>query len=73
MYRYSADGLAEGFMDTTPTPANWLVRHRTALGLSHREAAARMEVDPTTLARWERGEKEPWGKFVDRVNRFLCR
>jgi hypothetical protein len=30
-----------------------------------------MQVDPTTLARWEHGEKEPWGKIVDRVRTFL--
>jgi hypothetical protein len=48
-----------------------LVRQRTSPGLSQREAAARMEVDPTTLARLEPGEKEPWGKFVDRVRTFL--
>lgn len=57
----SANGLGEE-----------LVRQRTSLGLTQREAAARMGVDPTTLARWERGEKEPWGKFVERVNRFLA-
>jgi transcriptional regulator with XRE-family HTH domain len=48
-----------------------LVRQRTTLGLSQKQAAARMQVDPTTLARWEHGEKEPWGKIVDRVRTFL--
>jgi hypothetical protein len=32
-----------------------------------------MEVDRITLARWERGEKEPWGRFVEQVKRFLER
>ncbi len=48
-----------------------LVRCRTGLGLTQREAADRIGVDQGTLARWERGEKEPWGKFVSLVERFL--
>jgi hypothetical protein len=32
-----------------------------------------MEVDPTTLARWERGEWEPAGKFVERGRLHLKR
>jgi site-specific DNA recombinase len=64
------------FLGYNPLPpanglAEELVRQRTTLGLTQRDAAARMGVDPTTLARWERGEKEPWGRFVERVNRFL--
>jgi DNA-binding transcriptional regulator YiaG len=30
-----------------------------------------MEVDPSTLARWERGERKPSGKLLDRMKRFL--
>jgi transcriptional regulator with XRE-family HTH domain len=30
-----------------------------------------MHVDPSTLARWERGEREPTGTFAIRVLRFL--
>lgn len=64
------------FLGYSPLPeANgWaarLVRHRTALGLSQKEAAGRLEVDSGTLARWERGEREPQGAFLGRVNRFL--
>jgi DNA-binding XRE family transcriptional regulator len=33
-----------------------LLRQRTSLGLTQREAAVRIGVDPMTLARWERGE-----------------
>jgi DNA-binding transcriptional regulator YiaG len=50
-----------------------LVRQRTSLGLTQREAAPRIEIDPTTLARWERGEKQPWGQLVERVKLFLER
>ncbi len=36
-----------------------LIRHRTSLGMSQKEAARRMLVDAGTLARWERDEREP--------------
>lgn len=39
--------------------------------LSQEESAKRLGVDPSTLARWERGEREPAGVFLDRVERFL--
>src|SRR5579872_6906950 len=41
-----------------------LVRQRTTLGLTQKEASLRIGVDQSTLARWERGEKEHWGKYV---------
>ncbi len=48
-----------------------LVRQRMSLGLSQKETANRLTVDPGTLARWERGEREPQGVFLGRVKRFL--
>jgi len=48
-----------------------LARRRTALGLSQKAAAKRIEVDPSTLARWERGERVPTGGVLTRVERFL--
>lgn len=48
-----------------------LVRHRTTLGLSQAEAAKRIGVDPGTLARWERDEREPVDSSLTRVGRFL--
>ena len=64
------------FLGYNPLPeANgWgerLVRHRTSLGLSQKEAALKLGVDPGTLARWERGEREPAGVLRTRVERFL--
>jgi len=64
------------FLGYNPLPAatGWgeqLVRYRTALGLSQKESARRIGVDPGTLARWERGEREPQGAFLARVKRFL--
>jgi transcriptional regulator with XRE-family HTH domain len=38
-----------------------LVRYLTALGLTQKEAARQIGVDPGTLARWERDEREPAG------------
>ena len=57
-----------------PTVQAWgerLVRHRTTLGMTQKAAAGRLGVDQGTLARWERGEREPHGAFLGRVKRFL--
>jgi transcriptional regulator with XRE-family HTH domain len=54
------------------TLAEQLVRQRTSLGLSQKESAGQIGVDPGTLARWERGEREPAGGFLERVRRFLA-
>ena len=64
------------FLGYNPLPAadGWgrqLVRQRTSLGLSQKESAGRIGIDPGTLARWERGEREPTGSFLGRVKRFL--
>lgn len=65
-----------GFLGYNPLPeaaslGESLVRRRTELGWSQKEAAKRLQVDPGTLARWERGEREPTGVFLKRVSRFL--
>jgi ribosome-binding protein aMBF1 (putative translation factor) len=52
--------------------AERLVRGRNALGLTQNAAAARIGVDACTLARWERGEREPEGLFLTLVTRFLA-
>jgi site-specific DNA recombinase len=54
------------------TTAQQLVRRRTELGMSQKEAAQQMGVDPSTLARWERGEREPDGPCAKRIARFLA-
>ena len=48
-----------------------LVRRQTTLGLSQQESARRIGVDPGTLARWERGEREPTGVLLRRVKSFF--
>jgi transcriptional regulator with XRE-family HTH domain len=64
------------FLGYNPLPAanGWgerLVRQRTTLGLSQKEVAKHLSVDPSTLARWERGEREPTGALLERVRHFL--
>src|SRR5580658_3352619 len=66
------------FLGYNPLPpatslAERLVRGRTSKGLSQKEAATRMGADPTTLAKWERGEREPAGEHAARVMRFLAK
>jgi transcriptional regulator with XRE-family HTH domain len=58
-----------------PSPEGWpdrLIQCRTLLGISQKESAVRIGVDPCTLARWERGEREPAGAFATRALRFLA-
>jgi site-specific DNA recombinase len=64
------------FLGYNPVPpaerwADRLVQARTALGQSQKAAARRLGVDPGTLARWERGEREPTGEFAARASRFV--
>ena len=49
----------------------YLVGCRAALGITQKESALQIGVDQRTLARWERGEREPTGMFAERVTRFL--
>jgi transcriptional regulator with XRE-family HTH domain len=64
------------FLGYNPLPAGngWgerLLRRRTTLGLSQEASAKRLGLDPSTLARWERGEREPTGVRLSRVKGFL--
>jgi transcriptional regulator with XRE-family HTH domain len=64
------------FLGYNPLPeaktlAEQLIRHRTILGLSQNETAKKLGVDPSTLAKWERGERVPTGAFLERVKEFL--
>ena len=51
--------------------AQQLVRRRTTLGITQEDSAKRLGVDPSTLARWERGQREPTGTLLNRVKQFL--
>ena len=64
------------FLGYNPLPEaeGWgprLVRYRTTLGITQKEAARHLSVDQGTLARWERGERETAGAFLARVKRFV--
>jgi len=61
--------------DPLPPAQGWaarLVRGRTVLGFSQQRMAAKLEVDPGTLARWERGEREPHGELAARAEKLLA-
>ena len=70
---HTRDNRVAGYnpLPEAKTLAEQLVRRRTTLGMSQKEAAEEMGVDPATLARWERGEREPTGEMLDGVGRFL--
>jgi transcriptional regulator with XRE-family HTH domain len=53
------------------TPAEQLVLARKIQGLSQKEMARSLGIDPSTLARWERGEREPKGHLLIRADRLL--
>jgi transcriptional regulator with XRE-family HTH domain len=48
-----------------------LARRRTAMGVSQTSAAERLSVDPSTLARWESGRRQPEGRYLAKVLVFL--
>ena len=62
-------------LQSPAAPDGWderLVQCRTILGLTQNESAARIGVDASTLARWERGEREPTGAFEARALTFVA-
>jgi len=61
--------------DPQPPARDWgdrLAQCRKAAGLSQKEAARQMQVDPGTLARWERGQRQPEGEYETRALGFLA-
>ena len=48
-----------------------ILAKRTMLGLSQKELARNLGVDPSTLGRWEQGKVEPLMKHRERVMTFL--
>ncbi len=64
------------FLGYNPLPpaegwADRLLQCRTVLGLTQKQASVRIGVDQGTLARWERGEREPTGRCAARALRFV--
>ena len=65
------------FLGYNPMPpsvgwADKLTQGRTSMGLTQKQAAGRIGVDQSTLARWERGEREPSGVLAARALHFLA-
>ncbi len=54
-------------LPTGSTIAKQLVAHRKARGLTQKNFARELGIDPSTLAKWERGEREPNWEFLERV------
>ncbi len=48
-----------------------LKRHREGHGLTQNQLAAILNVDPSTLAKWEREERVPIGEYRQRVDAVL--
>ena len=51
--------------------AEQLVQYRSMRGMHQDGLAALIGVNPSTLARWERGEREPSGKYRKKVDVVL--
>ena len=65
--RYLPSIIAFLGYDPRPEPVTLparLVWFREGKGWSQKRLAAELHVDPTTLARWERGERQPTGSFA---------
>ncbi len=54
-------------LPTGSTIAEQLVAYRKARGLTQKHFAHELGIDPSTLAKWEQGEREPKGDFLERV------
>ncbi len=48
-----------------------IVCYRWLKGITQKELAGQLGVDPTTLARWEKGEREPRDIFRERLFNLL--
>jgi transcriptional regulator with XRE-family HTH domain len=65
------------FLGYNPLPAveslaSRLVQSRTVLGISQKKAADRLGIDQGTLARWERNERVPAGKYLAVASQFIA-
>src|SRR5204863_9153426 len=45
-----------------------LKEYRRGRGITQDALAKRLQIDPSTLARWERGEREPTGRLAECVS-----
>ncbi len=58
-------------VDATGTTSSGvaIVQFRRSRGISQKELAWLLGVDPTTLARWEKGQSRPAGLLLSRIQR----
>ncbi len=66
------------FLGYDPLPAaetlrGKLTRYRLTHGITQKALAAKLGIDPCTLARWERGDRKPHGLYLKLVERLLSR
>ncbi len=66
-------GIVE-FLGFDPLPegndlAGKLLHHRKTRGMSQKQFAAQIDVDPGTPARWERSERQPDEKQLKKLGR----
>jgi transcriptional regulator with XRE-family HTH domain len=64
------------FLGTSPRPQSGSIgeqlrQYRRMHGILQEEMAKRLGIDPSTLARWERGERQPAGRLAERVSELL--
>jgi transcriptional regulator with XRE-family HTH domain len=59
--------------DLAETIGQALKRHREGKGISQKELARHVGVDPSTLAKWERAERGPADDYLTRVQEVIER
>ncbi len=59
------------FKEEPKTLGERIVHYRRLAGITQKELAHRLSVDQSTLARWERREREPRGALRERLLNFL--
>ena len=62
------------YMPLFPEPQDFgsrIVHRRRLLGLSQKDLARKLKVDPSTLARWERGKRRPARIFLKKLEEIL--
>ncbi|MBI4764110.1 MAG: transcriptional regulator [Deltaproteobacteria bacterium] len=57
---------------TNETLGERIIRVRRTLGMTQKELARKLGVDPGTLGYWERGERRPIKGLEEKINGFLA-